>query len=99
MSSELNQFTTERARSQKITAEEFIGKKFADRGILSKRTDAVFYSADRTSALAFTGLLYYAPICAHLLNDERVEAWLTKNTDNKVLSLSEGKVKCFTEKG
>lgn len=68
-------FTNEQARTQRVTAAQRIRDAFgsdAGRGVL----DAEFFSASRTHALGFAGLPFEAPICAYLLNQPQVAAYL-----------------------
>ena len=69
-------FNVETSRNQKITALQRAEEIFRDR--LSEKTDALFLSSERNRILAFTGLRYYAPVCMHIINDQKLYDYLSR---------------------
>ena len=65
-------FTIERSRSAQKDALSTASQIFT----LCKKSDALFTDSSRERIIVFTGLEYYAPICSHLLNDEKICACL-----------------------
>ncbi|MCD7857610.1 MAG: glycosyl transferase, partial [Clostridiales bacterium] len=88
----------EQARTQRLTAADLITAVFpeqAGQGAL----DAEFLAADRQSAVGVSGLPFEAPICAYLLNQPDIAAYLGRFAGSQLLWL-EGETLCHqTEDG
>ena len=90
-------FTTEQARTQSLTAPDLIARQFGKQ--IHGALDAEFFSARRDSALGFTGLPYEAPICACLLNEPVVSAYLDRASGSQLFTLEKDRLRHWTEKG
>ena len=77
-------YQREDARRQLVTARDMIQRLF-DEQTRNVSFDAEFFSADRSRALGFAGLPFEAPICAHLLADPVVKAWLDERTGSQLI--------------
>ena len=90
-------FTTEQARTQSLTARELVSQNF--KPLLHGALDAEFFSAQRDSALGFTGLPFQAPVCAYLMNEPIVAAYLDRASGSQLFTLEEDRLRHWTEDG
>lgn len=91
-------YTIEQARTQSVTAAQVVRRVFgaqAGRGML----DAEFLSAGRTEALGVAGLPFEAPICAYLMNQPQVAAWLDGQEGSHLFWLEGRTVRHLGEQG
>lgn len=90
-------FSTERARTQTITA---CGRIFQTFGRQEGALDAAFFSGSRKDALGFAGLPFEAPLCARLMNRPAAAEYLAGFPGSQLFWLeADSKVRHMTEAG
>ena len=88
----MNNFTIETSRKQKITAVELLNEVFKDR--LIKCSDCLFTDSSRNHIVAFSGLDYYAPICTHIINNDRIYDFI-KDYKGNILFVKDDSFKVY----
>ena len=91
-------YSIEQARTQSVTARQKIRQIFPEK-VHGRSYDAEFFAADRARALGFTGLPYYAPICAYLLSEHTIAAFLDTVPGSVLLEQQEGKILAVAQTG
>ena len=87
------------ARRQRVSATEMI-RRFFEEQTVNLPVDAEFLSADRQKALGFVGLPFEAPICAHLLANPIVKAWLDQQYGSLlIIRKADGTLRAMHVKG
>ena len=91
-------FTTEQARTQTLTACELIRQTFPAQ-TAEGALDGEFFSASRERALGFAGLPFEAPVCAYLMNDHTVAAYLEQFPGSQLFRLEQNCICHYTKNG
>lgn len=91
-------FTTEQARTQTLTACELIRQTFLAQ-TAEGALDGEFFSASRERALGFAGLPFEAPVCAYLMNDHTVAAYLEQFPGSQLFRLEQNCICHYTKNG
>ena len=91
-------FTTERARTQALTACDLIRQAFPAQ-TAEGALDGEFFSASREQALGFAGLPFQAPVCAYLMNDHTVAAYLEQFPGSQLFRMEDRCVCHYTKNG
>lgn len=91
-------FTAEQARRQTLTACELIRQTFPAQ-TAEGALDGEFFSASREQALGFAGLPFEAPVCAYLMNDHTVAAYLEQFSGSQLFRLEQNCVCHYTKNG
>ena len=83
----------ETSRTQKITAIKKAEEIFS--GYLKDLNDALYTSGKKDHILVFSGLPYYAPVCAHILSDPLLSKKLGIG-DKDILLIKEKDIRAYT---